>query len=92
MLKALDDQEPTVRVAAATSLKMRTDSDAAVRQKLLATYLHDADDRVKNVVAVILASLGSPDEDFTRALKEASRSGNRQIKKSADAALKILQK
>ena len=92
MLQALDDQEPTVRVAAATSLKMRTDSDAAVRQKLLATYLHDADDRVKNVVAVILASLGSPDEDFTRALKEASRSSNRQIKKSADAALKILQK
>jgi len=32
MLKALDDKEPTVRVAAATSLKVRTDVDAAVRQ------------------------------------------------------------
>ena len=92
MLKALDDEEPTVRVAAATSLKVRTDVDAAVRQKLLATYLHDADDRVKNVVAVTLASLGSPDEEFMRALNEASRNGNGQIKKSADSALKMLQK
>lgn len=92
MLKSLEDQEPTVRVAAATSLKVRTDVDDAVRQHLLATYLHDADDRVKNVVAVTLASLGSPDEEFMRALNEASRSGNGQIKKSADAALKMLQK
>ena len=92
MLKSLEDPEPTVRVAAATSLKVRTDVDAAVRQKLLATYLHDADDRVKNVVAVTLASLGSPSEEFMRALNEASRSGNGQIKKSADAALKMLQK
>ncbi len=92
MLKALDDKEPTVRVAAATSLKVRTDVDDAVRQQLLATYLHDADDRVKNVIAVTLASLGSPDEEFMRALNEASRSGNGQIKKSADAALKMLQK
>ena len=92
MLQALDDKEPTVRVAAATSLKVRTDVDAAVRQKLLATYLHDADDRVKNVVAVTLASLGSPDEEFMRALNEASRKGNGQIKKSADSALKMLQK
>ena len=92
ILKALDDKEATVRVAAATSLKVRTDVDAAVRQKLLATYLHDADDRVKNVVAVTLASLGSPDEEFMRALQEASRSGNGQIKKSADAALRMLQK
>ena len=36
MLQSLEDQEPTVRVAAATSLKVRTDVDAAVRQKLLA--------------------------------------------------------
>jgi Uma2 family endonuclease len=92
MLMALDDEEPTVRVAAATSLKVRTDVDAAVRQKLLATYLQDADDRVKNVVAVTLASLGSPDEEFMRALNEASRNGNGQIKKSADSALKMLQK
>ena len=92
MLKALDDKEPTVRVAAATSLKVRTDVDLAVRQKLLATYLQDADDRVKNVVAVTLASLGSPDEEFMRALNEASLSGNGPIKKSADAALKMLQK
>ncbi len=92
MLKSLEDPEPTVRVAAATSLKVRTDVDAAVRQKLLAAYLHDADDRVRNVVAVTLASLGSPSEEFMRALNEASRSGNGQIKKSADAALKMLQK
>jgi hypothetical protein len=92
MVKSLEDQEPTVRVAAATSLKVRIDVDAAVRQKLLAAYLHDADDRVKNVVAVTLASLGSPTEEFVQALNQASRSGNGQIKKSADAALKMLQK
>lgn len=92
MLNALEDREPTVRVAAATSLKVRTDIDAAVRQKLLAIYLRDTDDRVRNVVAVALASLGVPAEEFVRALNQASQSGNTQIKKSADAALKILQK
>jgi len=92
MLQALNDDEPTVRVAAVTSLKLRTDLDAAVRQKLLAAYLHDADDRVKNAVAVTLASLGSPDEAFLLALNNASKSGNDQIKKSADVALKMLQK
>jgi hypothetical protein len=88
----LDDDEPTVRVAAVTSFKLRSDVDAAVRQKLLASYLRDTDDRVKNAVAVTLASLGSADQEFLRALTEASISGNQQIKKSADAALKILQK
>jgi len=92
MMKALEDQEPSVRVAAVTSLKIRTDVDIAVRQKLLATYLQDTDDRVRNAVAVILATLGSPDEEFVRALTQASKSGNSQIRKSADAALKILQK
>jgi len=92
IVQALHDPEPTVRVAAVTSLKTRTDVDDAVRQKLLATYLQDMDDRVKNAVAVTLASLGSPDEAFLRALHEASLTGNGQIKKSADAALKILQK
>ena len=92
MLKALDDNEPTVRVAAVTSLKLRTDVDAMVRQKLLASYLRDTDERVKNAIAVTLASLGSPDQEFLRALNEASKSGSSQIKKSADAALKMLQK
>lgn len=92
MLKALNDKEPTVRVTAVTSLKVRTDVDATVRQKLLTSYLCDTDDRVKNAVAVTLASLGSPDEEFLRALHEASLTGNGQIKKSADAALKMLQK
>ena len=92
MLKALDDDEPTVRVAAVTSLKVRTDVDATVRHKLLVSYLRDTDDRVRNAVAVTLASLGSPNEEFLRALNDASKSGSGQIKKSADAALKMLQK
>jgi HEAT repeats len=92
MLTAMDDEEPTVRVAAVTSLKVRTDLDDAVRQKLLTSYLNDVDDRVKNVVAITLASVGSPDETFLSVLEEASKSGNLQIKKSANAALKILQK
>jgi len=92
MLKALADQEPSVRVAAITSLKVRSDVDVAARQKLLATYLRDTDDRVRNAAAVTLASLGSPDEEFLGALNEASKSGNSQIKKSAHAALKLLQK
>jgi len=92
MLKRLDDDEATVRVAAVTSIKVRTDVDATVRQKLLTIYLRDTDDRVKNAVAVTLASLGSPAEEFLTALREASTCANAQIKKSADAALKILQK
>lgn len=92
MLKALDDGEPTVRVAAVTSLKTRSDVDAAARQKLLNSYLHDGDDRVKHAAAVTLASLGTPEEDFLRALQEACASANQQIKKSAMAALQILQK
>ncbi len=91
MVQALDDSEPTVRVAAVTSLKLRTDLDAPARQKLLAIYLRDTDDRVRNAVAVTLASLGSPDREFLRALDEASRNGNERIKKSAVAALKMLQ-
>lgn len=92
MVQALNDPEPSVRVAAVTSLKVRTDVDATVKQQLLEIYLQDSDDRVRNVVAVTLASLGTPDGEFTRALNQASTSGNSQIKKSADAALKILQK
>lgn len=92
MTGALDDGDATVRVAAVTTLKLRKDLDANVRTKLLASYVNDRDDRVKHAIAITLASLGEADEEFIRALMEASRSGNGQIKKSAEAALKILQK
>jgi HEAT repeat protein len=92
IVNSLSDLEPTVRVAAATSLKTRKDINDTVRRMLLQVYLNDADERVRSAVAVTLASFGSPAEQFVQALSTASKSGNAQAKKAAEAALKLLQK
>ena len=92
LVKSLRDLDPTVRVAAVTSLKSRADVAAATREALLQTYLNDEDLRVRNAAAVTLASFGSPAEEFVQALSAASKSSNAQAKKAAEAALKLLQK
>lgn len=92
IVKSLSDLDPTVRVAATTSLKSRKDINDIVRRTLLQVYLNDADERVRNAVAVTLASFGSPAEEFVQALSAASKSSNAQAKKAAEAALKLLQK
>jgi HEAT repeat protein len=92
ILRSLSDSDSTVRVAAATSLKNRTDDTDRVRDALLQSYLIDADIRVRNAAAVTLANIGSPSEEFLGALKEASASDNSQTRKAAAVALGLLEK
>lgn len=92
LLKGLRDANPTVRVAAAICLKQRADLEDNDKSLLLKTYLEDADSRVRNAAAIVLADLGSPSEEFVVALREASESDNREHKKTADAALQLLKK
>lgn len=90
-LKLLQDDDPTVRVAAVTSLKTRSDVDANGRQLLLQLFVEDQDLRVRNAAAITLAQLGSPSEEFLSALNRADKNENPQIRKAAAAALAILQ-
>ncbi len=88
----LSDSDTTVRVAATTSLKNRSDDNERVRQALLKSYLSDGDIKVRNAAAVTLASFGAPSEDFLRALKAATESDNGQTRKAAAIALGLLEK
>jgi HEAT repeat protein len=92
LLAALQDAEPTVRVAAAISLKPRQDVDDAGKNFLLQVYLNDVELKVRHAVAITLASLGAPQPDFVIALKQNSVSKNEQTKKAALAALELLEK
>jgi HEAT repeat protein len=92
LLSSLSDSDPTVRVAAATSLKNRTDDNERVRAALLQSYLLDVDIKVRSAAAVTLANIGLPSEEFLRALKDASESDNSQSKKAAAVALALLEK
>ncbi|MBI1996115.1 MAG: HEAT repeat domain-containing protein [Deltaproteobacteria bacterium] len=92
LLDSLRDDDPTVRVAAATSLKARTDIDSGARRTLCDLFVNDPDSRVRNAAAVTLAQSGSPSEEFLAALKMAEASEHAQVKKAATAALAILKK
>ncbi len=91
LLAASSDTEPTVRVAAITSLKMRRDGGLGVRQRLLELFLSDSDGRVCNAAAITLAQLGAPSEDFVAALRAAEKSQNAGLKKAVSAALALLE-
>lgn len=90
LLTEARDEEPTVRVAAVTSLKTRPDADAAARRQLLELFRHDQDLRVRNAAAITLAQLGAPSEDFLAALRAAVDGENAQLKKAATVALGLL--
>jgi HEAT repeat protein len=92
LLLSLSDSDATVRVAAVTSLRNRTDENDRVRESLLQSYVNDADIKVRNAAAVTLANIGSPSEEFLRALKEASENDNSQARKAAAVALGLLEK
>jgi HEAT repeat protein len=92
LLDSLRDEDPTVRVAAVTSLKRRTEINPDGREALYDLFVKDPDLRVRNVAAVTLAQLGSPSEKFLAALKMAEASEHVQLKKAATAALAIIQK
>jgi len=92
ILTSLSDSDTSVRVAAATSLKNRTDDADRVRDALLQRYLIDVDIKVRNAAAVTLAHIGSPSEAFLLALREAIESDDSQARKAAAIALGLLQK
>jgi HEAT repeat protein len=59
---------------------------------LLKSYLNDVDIKVRNAAAVTLAQLGSPSEEFLRALRQVSQDAEPQAQKAAALALDLLQK
>ncbi len=92
MLRAIGDSDPTVRVAAAISLKPRSDLDDAAKEMLLRVYLRDEDPRVRHTAAITLASLGSASAAFLEALENGRKSTEAQTRKAAEIALEILKK
>ena len=92
LLDSLRDDDPTVRVAATTSLKGRLAIDSGGRKMLYDLFVNDPDLRVRNAAAVTLAQSGSPSEEFLAALKMAEASEHVQLRKVATAALAILKK
>jgi HEAT repeat protein len=92
LLSSLSDLDPTVRVAAVTSLKSQPGVGEIGKNELLRLFINDQDLRVRNSSAVTLAQLGAPSEAFLRELTKAAASDNAQLKKAATAALDILKK
>lgn len=91
LFTALQDSEPTVRVASAICLKSRADVEEAGKRRLLDVYLRDPEPRVRHTLAITLAALGNPQPEFLEALKKSSTSEDKQTKKAAIAALEWLQ-
>jgi HEAT repeat protein len=92
LLSCLRDLDPTVRVAAVTSLKLQSGLGEIGKNELMRLFLNDRDLRVRNSSAVTLAQLGAPSEAFLSELTKAAASNNAQLKKAANAALDILKK
>jgi HEAT repeat protein len=89
-LSSLRDPDPTVRVAAVTSLRMQSRLSEEGKNELLQRFSKDQDPRVRYTAAITLAYLGAPSEEFLSALTEASASDNARLKKAATTALTIL--
>jgi HEAT repeat protein len=92
LMDALHDPDPTVRVAAVTSLKMQSGLSERGKSELLELFLRDLDPRVRNTVVITLAYLGTPSEEFLGELVKATTSENAQLKKAANAAFDILKR
>ena len=90
LLSATRDEEATVRVAAVTSLRTRSDVGDSARRRMLEIFLQDDETKVRNASAITLAQLGSPSEDFVAALQSAENGSNAQLRKTATAALSLL--
>jgi HEAT repeat protein len=90
LLSSLRDPDPTVRVAAVTSLRMQSRLSEEGKNELLQRFSKDQDPRVRYTAAITLAYLGAPSEEFLSALTEASASDNARLKKAATTALTIL--
>ena len=92
LLHSLQDPDPTVRVAAVISLKMRPELGENGENELLQVFLTDQDLRVRNTAAITLAHLGASSEEFLSELTRRSASDDAQLKKAAITAFDILKK
>jgi HEAT repeat protein len=92
LVNSLGDSDPTVRVAAITSFKTRSDVGSNEEKALLRLLVEDPDGRVKNAAAITLAQLGATSEEFLAALERATASQDWQLRKAATSALALLQK
>jgi HEAT repeat protein len=92
MLAALNDPEPTVRVAAVICLKARVDLNAAGKTLLLGTYLNDEEPKVRHAAAIALATVGNAAPEFVAALEKNFLIGDEHTRKAARAALDLLKK
>jgi HEAT repeats len=92
LMDALRDSDPTVRVAAVTSLKVHSGLSENGKNELLQLFSKDQDLRVRNTAAITLAQLGDPSDEFLSELTKATASENAQLKKAATAAFGILKK
>jgi HEAT repeat protein len=92
LMDALRDSDPTVRVAAVTSLKVHSGLSESGKNQLLQLFSKDQDLRVRNTAAITLAQLGDPSDEFLSELTKATASENAQLKKAASAAFDILKK
>jgi HEAT repeat protein len=92
LMDALHDSDPTVRVAAVTSLKVHSGLSESGKNELLQLFSKDQDLRVRNTAAITLAQLGDPSDRFLTELTKAMASENDQLKKAASAAFDILKK
>jgi HEAT repeat protein len=92
LLESMEDADPLVRVAVVTSLKARADIGEAGLSRLLDLLLKDPDPRVRRASTLALARLGAPTVEIRRALDNACRSEDPQLKKAAIAALDLLKK
>jgi HEAT repeat protein len=90
LLKALNDQDPLVRIAAAGSLRRTVELDRCDDDALLRTFLEDPDTRVRGVAAVTLAQRGYATNQFFDALEKEANSGDEQTGRAARAALELL--
>lgn len=91
LLRGSRDADPTVRVAAVTSLKTR-DAGEVGRDRLAQLFVEDKDLRVRNAAAITLANWRLPSAAFVEALQAAAMGENAQLKKAALVALAILAK
>ena len=89
---ALEDSDPTVRVAAVIALKARSDVGTQGKDRLCEIYSRDIDPRARHAAAITLATLGEPSEEFLAALKKNTTSEDAQTKKAACAALALLER
>ncbi|HEY2990681.1 MAG TPA: HEAT repeat domain-containing protein [Candidatus Binatia bacterium] len=88
---ALDDPEPLVRVAAATSLKTFPEIGKNALDRLLRMISMDPDSRVRASAALALAHLDAPAEQVRLALQAAGEDSDPRLVKAARAALALLE-